>query len=99
MFLPLFLFSVGIMLAVMIATIWGKLGGDEGFENGHPKLRKILHAIHHWMFGLVLVSISPLLTLFISLIPIFFILGLGLGLFLDDVIFHNYECYFERKSK
>jgi hypothetical protein len=86
------------MFAVTICTIWARKGGDESFGKIHPNLRSFLHAIHHWMFGLALVTICPLLTLFISLMPIFFILGLGLGLFIDDVLFHNCECYFERKK-
>lgn len=99
MFLPLFLSSVGIMLAVTICSIWGKLGGDEKFGCKHPKLRTILHTTHHWMFGLALVTICPLLVFLSPIIfPIYFTLGFGLGLFVDDVIFHNFECYFERKK-
>jgi hypothetical protein len=98
MFIPLFLFTVGMMVAVTICSVWAKLGGDEKFGYVHPKLRKILHTLHHWMFGLFLVSICPLFVLTSPIIiPVFFILGLGLGLFIDDVVFHNFECYFERK--
>ena len=97
MFIPLFLFSIGVMLAVTIATLWGKKGGDEALEYRHPHLKSLLHAIHHWMFGLALVSICPLFVIISPILtPVYFILGLGLGLFIDDVIFHNYECYFER---
>jgi hypothetical protein len=98
-FIPLFLFSIGVMLATTICTLWGKFGGDEKFEISHPELRKLIHLLHHWMFGLALVSICPLFMLLSTIrIPVFFILGLGLGLFIDDVIFHNCECYFQRKT-
>lgn len=99
MFVPFFLSTVGLMLAITICTIWGKMGGDKKFGNQHPKFHKILHIIHHWMFGLTLVAICPLFVLLSPiLIPVYFVLGLGLGLFLDDVIFHNFECYFERQK-
>jgi hypothetical protein len=88
------------MVAVGICNLWGKLGGDERFEYFHPNLHIILHAFHHWMFGLALVCICPLFVLLSPImVPVYFILGLGLGLFIDDIIFHNCECYFERKSK
>lgn len=99
MFVPLFTFSVGIMFAITICCLWAKKGGDESFEYKHPNLKHILHILHHWMFGLALVCISPLMTLFFPLypIPICFTIGLGTGLFVDDVIFHNFENYFKRK--
>ena len=85
------------MLAVTICCLWAKKGGDESFEKKHPHLKHILHIIHHWMFGLALVCICPIMSLFISLYPIYFAIGLGTGLFIDDVIFHNFENYFKRK--
>jgi len=99
MFVPLFTFSVGIMLAVTICCLWAKKGGDTGFGYNHPHLRHVLHILHHWMFGLALVCICPLMSLFFSSypIPICFTIGLGLGLFIDDTIFHGFETYFERK--
>lgn len=99
MFVPTFLFSIGIMLAITICTIWGKLGGDEKFRYYHPESRKILHILHHWMFGLTLITVCPLFVLLSPIIfLVYFIMGLGLGLFVDDTIFHNYECYFLRKD-
>lgn len=97
MFIPLFLFAVGTMGAIAICNLWGKLGGDEKFEKGHPKSRTLLHALHHWMFGLATVCLCPLFTLLVPVYPVFFFLGLGVGLFIDDVMFHSYECYFQRK--
>lgn len=100
MFAPFFLFTIGVMFAITFCTIWGKMGGDKEFEYHHSKFRKILRTIHHWMFGLTLIAICPLFVLLSPiLIPVYFILGLGLGLFLDDVIFHNFECYFERQKE
>jgi hypothetical protein len=87
------------MLAVSVATLWGKMGGDEKFEYFHPELHNILHALHHWMFGLALICIC---SFFIWLrpipIPVYFAMGMGVGLFLDDVMFHSFECYFQRKE-
>ena len=99
MFIPFFLFTVGLMLAITICTIWGKMGGDKKFGYEHPKFRTILHILHHWMFGLTLIiGCLPFVLLSPIIFPVYFIMGLGLGLFVDDVIFHNYECYFLRKG-
>jgi hypothetical protein len=87
------------MLAITICCIWAKKGGDESFEQKHPYLKHILHIIHHWMFGLALVSFSPLISLFFPLHSTCFVIGLGLGLFVDDVIFHNFENYFMRSKE
>lgn len=87
------------MAAITICTVWGKVGGDESFEKDHPEWRQFLHALHHWMFGLLLICVCSFFIFLTPIpIPVFFVMGMGLGLFVDDVIFHNFECYFIRKQ-
>lgn len=101
MFLDIFLVCLGLIIAMAICCLWAKLGGDEDFEKYHPKSKSTLHILHHWMFGLVLFILSLVLfeTNFFEDFPllVYFMLGLGTGLFIDDVMFHNYECYFQRR--
>jgi len=94
MFPSFFVFSLGIMLAMSICCAWSKKGGDETFRKKHPRSRTILHTAHHWMFGLVLIPSSFLFPTPGNI----FLLGLGLGLFIDDVVFHNFEGYFQRRN-
>jgi hypothetical protein len=100
-FPDIFIVCLGLIIAVAICCLWAKLGGDENFEKHHSDARFALHIIHHWMFGLVLFAASFVLSLTNVFIDypflVYFILGLGTGLFIDDTIFHNCECYFQRK--
>lgn len=100
-FLDIFIVCLGLIVAVAICCLWAKFGGDENFEDHHPNTKFALHVIHHWMFGLVLFVSSLIFSLTniftVYSLQIYFVLGLGTGLFIDDVIFHNCECYFQRK--
>lgn len=101
MFLDIFIVCLGLVIAVAICCLWAKFGGDEDFEKYHPYSRFILHVTHHWMFGLVLFILSFVFfttNIFIDYsLVVYFILGLGTGLFIDDTIFHCHECYFQRR--
>lgn len=97
MFSSLFIFSLGAIIGLIPPWLYGKFGGDEHWEARNPKLRKILKMIHHWQLGIII--------LLLGLIPQYynypemavFIYGWGLGTAIDDLLFHSFECYFERK--
>ena len=69
--------------------LWSRYGGDEGIQAEHPKLRELLHVTHHWMLGLIIMGVGVFTS------PL--ILGWGTGTTLDDLIFHSFEGYFQRK--
>jgi len=85
------LFAFGVILGIIPCIVWGRLGGDETLEKEHPRLKKTLHLIHHAYFGIALMIIGALLAS-----PL--ILGWGTGTALDDLLFHSFSSYFQRRK-
>lgn len=86
-----------MVAAIGLCFVYGKLGGDEKFVKSHPNLKQFLHHLHHWMFGLIIIAFAfgfAFTNFDIICIPLG---GFGLGLFLDDGLFHSFENYFQRK--
>lgn len=82
-------FAFGVAFGIVPCLVWGKLGGDEGFEKKHPELRKLLKFVHHWWIGLIIMGCSLYFRNVATL-------GFGLGTYLDDALFHSFESYFKR---
>ena len=86
-----------MVAAIGFCFLYGKLGGDKKFIDNHPNLKEAFHYLHHWCFGIITITIAFvfMLTNFDAIcIPLS---GFGLGLFLDDGLFHSFENYFQRK--
>lgn len=90
---PLVIFSFGVVFGLIPPILYGKIGGDEEFEKHFPELKSFLHTIHHAYFGLMLIIFST-----VAMVPYrYFILGWGLATMVDDLLFHSFSNYFERK--
>jgi len=75
-------FAWGIAIGIAICVLYGIFGGDEKLKEKYPVLTQFLHIIHHWQVGLLIMVIGTVLRL----APV---LGFGLGLFIDDRIYHT----------
>lgn len=93
MLFELFLFSVGIILGVIPCLCYGKYGGDEKFCDTHPHLKRILKYVHHAYIGVFIVFLGLLFPFPINIL----MFGWGTSTAMDDLMFHNFENYFERK--
>jgi len=62
--------------------MYGIFGGDERLSEQYPGITQFLYILHHWQVGLVVMVIGTALRL----APV---LGFGLGLFIDDRIYHS----------
>jgi hypothetical protein len=94
------IYTIGFSLGMVPAFIYGKLGGDEKFKNDNPIVMKILHYLHHWMLGEIIILVSSY-CLLLSLIGIelgIFFLAFGLSMYLDDAFYHSFSQYFVRKT-
>jgi len=78
----MFIFGLGFFLAVGICELYGRIGGDEELRRRYRIPCAILHFVHHWWLGLVIFG----LNYFVSLEILY---GFGLGLFIDDKIYHT----------
>jgi hypothetical protein len=91
-------FAWAAVLSLIPSLIYAELGGDEGFEKRHPKAKKLLHVIHHYMLGLALLNLSLMLqTVGLNGAVPDFLCGFGFGLAFEDLTFHVHENYFARK--
>jgi len=77
-------FAWGVTIGIAICVLYGIFGGDERLKEEYPTLTQFLHIIHHWWIGLLIMVIGSGLR-FAPLI------GFGLGLFIDDRIYHSIE--------
>ena len=97
MFAELFQFAFGLTVGIFPAYLYGRFGGDDAFEVAHPNLKQLLHWVHHWWLGLIM-----MLTIYLASLHVFtaleFPLGFSTGVTLDDAVFHSFCNYFKRKS-
>jgi len=96
---PLALFAWGLICGLIPPLLWAWLGGDERFELEHPCLRSLLHAVHHWQFGIIILAIATALSMFTPNNWWDFLLGFGASLAADDLAFHSWENYFVRREE
>ncbi len=92
-------YTFGIILGIIPALLYGRIGGDESILAKRPGLMRLLHYVHHWMLGLAIVLIGCLLYYYDPSSTLEFVIGVGTGMTIDDLLFHSFENYFQRKVK
>jgi len=95
MILPFFfLYAIGLIVGLVPPFIWGKIGGDEPIIDKHPELAGALKLIHHWWIGIIIIFLGLVVPEPYNVI----VFGWGSSTALDDIMFHSFESYFERKK-
>ncbi len=94
-FILFLLFAMGLIIGLVPPFIWGKYGGDESLIINHPNLAVIFKMVHHWQIGILIIFFG----LFVSTPYNIIIFGWGASTAIDDIMFHSFEKYFERKNK
>jgi len=93
--IDLILFSWGIIAGIITCWLWAEVvGPDKELQRRYKIPSEILHAIHHWQFGIILITIVTILKIVYILsshILGSFILGVGLSIFLEDYCYHLIE--------
>ena len=97
--MSLLIFAWGFICGLIPPLLWARMGGDERFELEHPCLRSLLHAVHHWQFGIIILAAATALIMFTPDNRWDFLLGFGASLAADDLAFHSFENYFVRREE
>lgn len=92
-------YTIGIILGIVPALLYGRIGGDEAILAKRPGLMLLLHYVHHWMLGTAIVLLGCLLYYYTPTALLEFVIGLGTGMAMDDLLFHSFDSYFQRKVK
>ncbi len=81
-----------IVLVYVSGRIYAQFDGDKTLTRRYPRLKRLLHLIHHWQFIFVSFGIAILFQIgydfgsySVWLVGVFW---LGIGLFLEDFTYH-----------
>lgn len=90
----LFIFSISFICGIVPCLLWGKIGGDEDIIGEHPEWTGTIKFIHHWWIGIIIIFLGLLIPYPFNTI----VFGFGFGTSVDDLFFHSFESYFNKKN-